>query len=172
MFRIPLPTPSGLPTLPQRPEETSGLTRRGRSGQRPKKCDTLPARANHRQSKTAADAFFLTVFDRRSDCRKAPAVRWRVTSNVWAGFCIAFTPHGGLVAKNFAALPGGTFEPTHPPTEVTPGLRPRPLTGALNHKLLLLGEEDGKGQLPPKGGCRAAAGGTHLKGWWVGIDKK
>ena len=89
---------------------------------------------NHQHTKTAADAFFLTVFDRRSDCRKAPAVRWRVTSNVWAGCCIAFTPHGGCLCENFAVLPGGTFEPTHPPTEVTPGLRPRPLTGALNLK--------------------------------------
>ena len=134
----------------------------------------LPARANHRQSKTAADAFFLTVFDRRSDCRKAPAVRRRVTANVWADFYIAFHSHGGFGAGRFVSLPGGTFEPSpgcgalfllrgaepackkqtaapapprlylpqaaarlrsHPPTEVTPGLRPRPLTGALNHRL-------------------------------------
>ena len=98
----------------------------------------LPARANHKQSKTAADAFFLTVFDRRSDCRKAPAVRWRMTSNVWADFYIAFHSHGGFADGKFAALPGGIFEPTHPPTEVTPGLRPRPLTGALNFSLLPL----------------------------------
>ena len=146
---------------------------------------TLPARANRRHPKTAADAFFLTVFDRRSDCRKAPAVRWRATSNVWADCSIVFHPHGGLVDGRSVSLPRGTFEPSpgcgalfllrgaepackkqtaapapprlylpqaaarlrsHPPTEVTPRLRRRPLTGALNHKLLLLGA-----------GCAAAA---------------
>ena len=33
---------------------------------------------------------------------------------------------------------GGIYIPTHPPTEVTPGLRPRPLTGALGRGLLPL----------------------------------
>ena len=42
--------------------------------------------------------------------------------------------------------------------------------GALNRELLLLGEGETTGQLPPKGGCRAAAGGTPIKGWRVGID--
>ena len=31
-------------------------------------------------------------------------------------------------------------------------------------------EEAVYGIFPPKGGCRAAAGGTHLKGWRVGLD--
>ena len=48
----------------------------------------------------------------------------------------AFTLHGVWDAINFAAWPWGLFLPTHPPTEVTPGLRPRPLTGALCLQLL------------------------------------
>ena len=79
---------------------------------------------------------------------------------------------GGAAAGEHLRAAWGTFEPTHPPTEVTPALRARPLTGALNHKLLLLGDGDGKGQLPPKGGCRAAAGGTPIKGRWAGLDHK
>ena len=48
----------------------------------------------------------------------------------------AFTLHGVWDAINFAAWPWGLFFPTHPPTEVPPGLRPRPLTGALCLQLL------------------------------------
>ena len=42
----------------------------------------------------------------------------------------AAAPPGGLLAENFAAHPVGIFEPTHPPTEVSPGLRPRPCRGS------------------------------------------
>ncbi len=48
------------------------------------------------------------------------------------------TPHGGCGAITFAAPPVGISEPTHPSTEEPPALRARPLTGALNHRLLLL----------------------------------
>ena len=52
-------------------------------------------------------------------------------------------------------LTGRIYTPTLPPTEVTPALRARPLTGALNHKLFLLGE-----------GC------AYLKAWPKSPDKK
>ena len=129
MFRIPLPTPSGLPTLPQRPEETSGLTRRSRDDQRPKKCDTLPGPCKPPTAYNGGRCIFLTAFDRRSDCRKAPAVRWRVTANVWAGFCIAFTPHGGCAAGRFVALAGEHLNPPTRPQRCPPVAAQHPPPG-------------------------------------------
>ena len=61
-------------------------------------------------------------------------------------------------------------KPALHPFSGPPALRARP-GGAQGRRLLLLGEGKVKHSVPPKGGCRAAAGGTPLKGWRVGLDK-
>ena len=58
---------------------------------------------------------------------------------------------------------------SHLPTAVTPRLHRRPLTGALNQKLLLLGKGEAKSSEPPYGGGPAGPG-EPLKGWRVGLD--
>ena len=50
-----------------------------------------------------------------------------------------------------------------PPTAVTPRLHRRPLTGALNQKLLLLGKGEAKSSEPPYGGGPAGPGGKHTE---------
>ena len=86
---------------------------------------------------------------RCSDSRPVVAVRSHETSWGSANFCITAAPHGGWGGGDLAALSGGLFLPTHPPTEVTPSLRLRPLAGALNRKLL-----------PPNPCCADPGGGS------------
>ena len=103
----------------------------------------------------------------------------------------AFHSDGELICRELCRSAVGTFEPTHPPTEVTPGLRPRPLTGALHHKLLLLfagctaaakhqpktaakplNEGAAIGQRAPHRGAPPQAGRGYRYGRWVGLDEK
>ena len=99
---------------------------------------TLPARANRRHPKTAADAFFLTVFDRCSDSR--PVVAGRSHGTSWGLRKLLYNCYASwrMGWHKLCRLAGRIYTPTLPPTAVTPGLRPRPLTGARNPKMLLL----------------------------------